>query len=349
MLPSPYYYRTTALSLISIACLVVAGVAWQQREHVASLELQIQMESRPANSEDSRSSQSIGRPTESIFLRPTIAVPLALLAIFAGSLLLARGNSQRPENKQDNAKRLDTEPSDSIDASTARLLAYQRSLAQTSDRALRSEFAAKLSHDLRNPLAGIQMSLSNLMSEGQDSDLRERLELVHSESVRVADLLGKAVESSRGTPEPLEEVELGPLVESLLELIAFQTAAHIKIRHSIQEGLYFRLPPQRFQHSLAGLILNAAEAIGESEGSIQVEVVMGDNHLRVSVIDTGPGFPEELLLGASRQGKPELGLATVQRFAREMGGKLEISNQSSGVNSSGGRATILLPSGTHHG
>ena len=163
------------------------------------------------------------------------------------------------------------------------------------------------------------------------------------------DILKEQASAESSSLEMLEEVELAPLVESLLELIAFQTAAHIKIRHSIQEGLYFRLPPQRFQHSLAGLILNAAEAIGESEGSIQVEVVMGDNHLRVSVIDTGPGFPEELLLGASRQGESGLGLATVRRFAREMGGKLEISNQPSGGNSSGGRATILLPSAPHHG
>jgi signal transduction histidine kinase len=145
------------------------------------------------------------------------------------------------------------------------------------------------------------------------------------------------------------------LVEGLLELIVFQTAARIKIGHSTQEGLCFRLPPQRFQRSLAELILNAAAAIGESEGAIQVEVVMEDDHLRVSVVDTGPGFPEELLLGASRpvdatrRGEPELGLATVRRFAREMGGKLEVSNQSSGGNASGGRATILLPCAAHHG
>jgi len=333
MLPPPYY-RTTAFSLISIGCFLVAVAGWQQRERVASLELQIQTESRRANPEEPLSPKAIGRPTESIFLRPTFTLPLALLAIFAGSVLLARGSSKRPEDEQESA---------------VRLLAYQNSLAKTSERASRSEFAAKLSHDLRNPLAGIQMSLSNMISESQDSDLRERLEVVHSESVRVADLLGNAVESSRGTPEPLEEVELAPLVESLLELIAFQTTAHIKIGHSIQEGLRFRLPRQRFQHSLAGLILNAAEAIGESKGSIRVEVVMGDDHLRVSVIDTGPGFPEELLLGASRQGESGLGLATVRRFAREMGGKLEISNQPSGGNSSGGRATILLPSAAHHG
>ncbi|MCS5635810.1 MAG: HAMP domain-containing histidine kinase [Myxococcota bacterium] len=340
--------------LISVACLVMGVVAWQQHQEILRIESLLRAEPGLSNSGNSPDS-AVSNRRASVILRPCIAIPMALLAVFGGSLLLARGKSLRLEDERGTKESSEIQASNFADAKTADLLAHQRLLARTSERTFAAEFAAKLSHDLRNPLAGIQMSLTNMISETADEDLRERLEVVLSESVRVTDLLGSAIESSRGNPEPLEEVEPAVLVDSLLELLAFHTPAHLTITREIQQGLRFRLPPSQFQHCLASLILNSAEAIGEGEGLIQIEIGMRDDHLRVSVLDSGPGFPEELLLGASRpadakrRAAPELGLATVRRFAREMGGKLEISNQPPSGISSGGQATILLPSAVHHG
>jgi signal transduction histidine kinase len=353
MLPNPRN-QTIGLVLTCAACLVIGVVAWQQNEEILGIRSQIRADPSLSNSENSAGSAVYDQPG-SVILPPGITVPMALLAIFGGSLLLARGNSPRVEGERRSRESSELRPSNSADARTAELLARQRRLSHASERALTTEFAAKLSHDLRNPLAGIQMSLSNLIFEAADSDLRERLEVVHSESARVTDLLSDAMESSRGTSEPSEEVEIAVLVDGLLELLAFQAPAHLTIRHEIQEGLQFRLPPIRFQLCLASLILNAVEAAGEEEALVQIEIGIQNDHLRASVLESGPGFPEELLLGASRpsnaerRSEREFGLARVQRFARDMGGRLEISNQPPSGASSGGRATILLPSADHHG
>ena len=351
MLSSPSY-RVTALLLISISCLVLGSLMGQERELAKSLEPGTAPQSRPANPEGSAGAQ----PGEISSTAPGLTASLALAVIFGASLVLflARGPTRDPRDEQGNPALPDTPGSDSTNSGTDPRLAHQFLLSEAKQKAVITEFAAKLSHDLRNPLAGIQMSLSNIVSESQDADLRERLELLHSESVRVADLLSEAVASSRDNPEPSQDVDLAPLVESVLELIAAQTSSRIELAHSVQEGLRFRLPPLGFQNSVGELVLNAAEAIGEGGGSIRVEAELLSDHLRVSVADTGPGFPEELLLGASQSVDPDrrrlkLGLAAVHRFARAMGGKLEISNQSSNGNPSGGRATILLPFGAHHG
>ena len=54
--------------------------------------------------------------------------------------------------------------------------------------------------------------------------------------------------------------------------------------------------------------------------------------LKISVVDDGPGFPDDLIehgirpFVSRRDGGSGLGLSTVQRMAQAMGGKLEITN-----------------------
>jgi signal transduction histidine kinase len=99
------------------------------------------------------------------------------------------------------------------------------------------------------------------------------------------------------------------------------------------------------------LILNAAQAIGDRDGSILVDAEVVDDRLALRVTDDGPGFPEELLeSGISsfvtwRKDGTGLGLATVQRFVKESGGLLRFENRRAG----GASVTIDLPRGGLHG
>ena len=179
--------------------------------------------------------------------------------------------------------------------------------------------------------------------------------MISSETVRVTELLGKAVGAARQTPESFQEVDLEELVTDLLELLHYQMPGDLRIEYEVEEKLRRKLPVDRFRHCLANLLLNSIRVVEEEEGWIRLQIESQAENLRLVVSDNGPGFPQEVLSGGTRPfdtreaGGGGIGLAMVRRFVREMGGQIQLVNETRHDSSSGGRVTILLPFGAHHG
>ena len=84
---------------------------------------------------------------------------------------------------------------------TQALLEQQYSLARAERLAAIGEVAAELAHEIRNPLAGIQMAFSNLRREIDDRQQCERMDLIGTELKRMARLLNDMLDQSRHSPE----------------------------------------------------------------------------------------------------------------------------------------------------
>src|SRR5262249_51814436 len=111
---------------------------------------------------------------------------------------------------------------DSLEAevrtATRALLEQHRSLSRAERLAATGELAASVAHELRNPLAGIQMTLSNLRADLTDPELVERVDLVVNEVTRLSRLLNEMLDASRHAPEPARTVKLAQLVDEVLTL-----------------------------------------------------------------------------------------------------------------------------------
>jgi signal transduction histidine kinase len=133
-------------------------------------------------------------------------------------------------------------------------------------------------------------------------------------------------------------------VLELLELARYQIPTPIKLVNDVPESLTCRLQRDAMRQMLLNLVLNASQALGERSGAITVTATRDADHLRIAVLDDGPGFPSELLevgprpFYSSRKGGYGLGLSTVARMARGMGGQLELHNRIP----SGAVATLLV-------
>jgi nitrogen fixation/metabolism regulation signal transduction histidine kinase len=234
-----------------------------------------------------------------------------------------------------------------VRAATQALLEQHQSLARAERLAAAGEVAASVAHELRNPLAGIQMALTNLRHDLDDAAAVERLDLVVAELDRISRLLKGLLDQVRSAPEPPQDLSLAGLVEELLALVRYQAPAQVAIRANVAEGLRCLLPDNHLRQALLNLVLNAIHALEGRSGEIVIAATTAEATLRLSVCDDGPGFPAEILgervqvFRTGRSSGTGLGLAMVHRFARDLGGRLELSNREP----HGACAALVLPCG----
>ncbi len=228
---------------------------------------------------------------------------------------------------------------------TQALLEQQYSLARADRLAAIGEVAAELAHEIRNPLAGIQMAFSNLRREIDDKDQLERLDLINAELKRMARLLNDMLDQSRHSPEEATAFDVRTLIRDLVALTRYQIAESICLEIEAPCALPVHLPESGIRQALLNLILNAADALEGNPGTIQIKARTNPQGLRIDVQDDGIGFSQDMLkhgirpFRTSRQRGTGLGLAMVQRFVKDVGGTISLSNQPN----HGACVSILLP------
>ena len=218
-------------------------------------------------------------------------------------------------------------------AATQALLKQQQSLARAERLAAAGEVSATLAHELRNPIAGIHVTLANLGRELTNTDFGERIDLVIAELLRITRLLNGLLHQSSHVPEPPRMVDVDRVIAELATLIRYQLPQHIKLCTEVSGGMRCRLPEDGVRQALLNLVLNSVEALGESPGTVRIGAERHGPSLQFRVVDDGPGFPETILkegvrpFVTSRDSGTGLGLAIVKRFARDLSGELSIFNR----------------------
>jgi two-component system NtrC family sensor kinase len=232
-----------------------------------------------------------------------------------------------------------------VRSATEALLEQQSTLARAERLAAVGVTTASLAHELRNPLAGVLMSLGNLRREASDADTRERLDLVIAEIERLARLLNSTLSAAHHTPEPSRSLELRELVTNLLALIRYQIPEHIELVSEVPDRVECSLPRDRLRQALLNLVLNSVRAIGVDPGRVVISADQRDGRIEITVDDDGPGFPDELLAAGIRpftsriSGGTGLGLAMVRRLAADLGGEVHLSN----LEPRGARVRLVVP------
>ncbi|HEY7697799.1 MAG TPA: histidine kinase dimerization/phospho-acceptor domain-containing protein, partial [Vicinamibacteria bacterium] len=156
-----------------------------------------------------------------------------------------------------------------VRAAAGALLQQQRELARSQRLAAMGELAAGVAHELRNPLAGIQMALLAIGRETTDSDHACRLNLTVEELKRVTRMLNALLNAARPAPEPLAWIRLAKLVSDFVSLARYQIPERVELRMDVPLDLECRLPEGGMRQALWNLVLNSIQAIGEGGGHIE--------------------------------------------------------------------------------
>ncbi|MFY9479051.1 MAG: ATP-binding protein [Aquabacterium sp.] len=221
----------------------------------------------------------------------------------------------------------------------------------------KDEFIAMLGHELRNPLAPIQIALHLMEMRGDTASQRERAIIgrqVHHMTRLIDDLLDVA-RIIRG------HVTLQPVPTELWQVVhrAVETASPLieQRRHALAldvppTGLRVMADPVRLAQVIANLLTNAARYTPQ-QGQIRVAAAPGDNgDVVLSVIDNGMGISSKDLervfdlftqgsQGLDRsQGGLGLGLTIARTMATIHGGTLTAHSEGP---DQGSRFDLTLP------
>ncbi len=265
-----------------------------------------------------------------------------LLPVFVSYNDMVKRLAKLEEEKRLHAQSLQHE----VRLATHALLEQQASLARAERLAAVGEVAAELAHEIRNPLAGIQMAFANFRREVQQPEQLERLDMINAELKRVAVLLNDMLDQSRHHPEAAVDFNIAALLRDIVTLIRYQISPAINLEIRANPELTVHLPESMLRQALLNLLLNAADAIGEQGGTCVLTVSTDEQALVISVSDDGKGFSQEMLeygirpFRSGHQRGTGLGLAMVQRFVKSIDGKLKLSN----LQPCGANVSLILPS-----
>jgi signal transduction histidine kinase len=216
----------------------------------------------------------------------------------------------------------------------------RRSLKQTQAELLRSErlatvgrMAGSIVHDLRNPLATLTTAAEMLSRDGLAADRRETLIASQLRAAeRMNAMLGELLAFARGNYQlRLERLSLADIVARAERGVNAHLAhANVVIESSVAPDLFVRADAERLRRVFENLLANAVEAMPQG-GRVQVSAsTNGDaGRVRVDVIDTGGGVPEEMrerlfepFVSHGKLGGTGLGLAIAKGLVEAHGGRI---------------------------
>ena len=240
------------------------------------------------------------------------------------------------------AERLEEDgPSEVARAARAFNAMQERIAAHVAER---MQILAAISHDLQTPITRMRLRVDQMDDEAQAAkltqDLREMEQLV-KEGVAYARTL-------HGTGEAPRRVDLDALLDSLV-CDYVDAGSPVTFERRLNVAIVTRV--QALRRIVGNLVDNALKYGGTA--AIEVSASPQDKAVTISVLDSGPGIPEEALekvfepfyrLETSRNrgtGGTGLGLAISRQLAVAMGAQLTLRNRPEG----GLEGRLVLASG----
>jgi two-component system, OmpR family, sensor histidine kinase KdpD len=302
--------------------------------------------------------EAAGYGTNTLAAAPVLYVPLKAPMRMRGVLAIGTANPGRlagPEQR----RLLDT--CASLLAISLERIHYvdvaQTVTVQMESERLRNSLLAAISHDLRTPLAalvGMAESLTMMKLPAMSSEL-ETAHRMKDAALRMNSLVSNMLDMARLQSGPVQlNRQWQPLEEVIGTALKAMSGAldHRPVKVALADDLpLVDIDAVLFERVLCNLLENAAKYT-EPRSPINVRAIASDEHVVITVDDTGPGLPkgkESAIFDMFERGRKEsstpgvgLGLAICRAIVEAHGGTIRGETKLQG----GARFTIELPRGT---
>jgi signal transduction histidine kinase len=176
------------------------------------------------------------------------------------------------------------------------LMTMEKRLAVSERMAAVGRLAAKVAHELNNPLDGIlrYISLARRVAQGGNPEkLGEYLEQAHKGLVRVIRVVGDLLEFSRGKQTGFEEATLEELLDEAIRVSQDRADQHgVTIVRDYHPAPSPAGRASNLFHVFCNLVKNAIDAMPDG-GTLTIRTAEQDGQTCVVIQDTGIGLPPQ--------------------------------------------------------
>jgi PAS domain S-box-containing protein len=224
----------------------------------------------------------------------------------------------------------------------------EKQLAQSQKMEAVGTLAGGIAHDFNNILSAIigYAELSRIEAPPR-STLGDNLDQIHAAAQRARDLIRQILTFSRRDDAEITSVQVGAVIMQALRFLRASIPATIEIRSAIDSEAFTLANATQLQQVLLNLGTNAAHAMGEKGGVLDVRLqdvhidAAADRHgpglgpgdyLRLTVSDTGCGMPPMVVqrlfdpyFTTKTEGQGTgLGMAVVHGIVSRYGGAVQV-------------------------
>jgi signal transduction histidine kinase len=257
---------------------------------------------------------------------------VAILMGMVGLPAYALGHvADRERRARNEVERLNAE----LTGTLTRLRAAQESLVEAERMATVGRLSLKVAHEVRNPIAAIELNaelLGDIVGDRPAAEMGEATSLVSAirDQVAALDALTEEYLAFARFPRPqYEEDSVNDMVTALAEFVRpLATRQGVTVTAATDPAV----PPMEIDRTLLrqavlNLVKNGLEAVSQG-GTVTVTTRRVEDTVEIAVVDSGPGITPEIgrrLFEQFFTTKPQgtgLGLSIARQIVEEHGGKI---------------------------
>jgi signal transduction histidine kinase len=224
---------------------------------------------------------------------------------------------------------------------TRKLRDSQDKLARNERLSALGQIAGSVSHELRNPLGTIRnsMDIVRQLTANKGLGVERALDRIERSVQRCDVIVGDILEFSRVQELKREETSIDTWLTEMVD--EHDVPAAVTLRRELAADAMVMLDRTRFRQVFVNLIDNATQAMLDPEwaasagrpATMIVRSEAAGPHVRVSVIDNGPGIAEDTLerifepLFTTKVKGVGLGLPTVRKLVEQHGGTIDVESK----------------------
>jgi signal transduction histidine kinase len=212
--------------------------------------------------------------------------------------------------------------------------------------------SAMLTHDLKNAIEGLSLTVSNMERHFDNEQFRidamKGLTNATDKLKAIVARLSRPVSSLSGEHKRPTKTDLIPILKRAIAMTAEPVRGQHAIQTNLPDNLYALADGARIEEVAENLLLNAIEAMNGKSGTLRIEAGEdADGKPSFAVSDTGPGmsrvFIENRLFrpfATTKKNGIGLGLYTCREVIRASGGSIDVQS----VEGAGTTFRVVLPS-----
>jgi signal transduction histidine kinase len=198
------------------------------------------------------------------------------------------------------------------------------------------QLAARIAHDLRNPLSVIQNTsrILQMKLDGKlDPKTQTQWERLDRAVYRMSHQLEDVMDYVRMPQLKKKDYSLSLILQDVMERIEIPSSIIVHPPH--QDYVVF-CDPEKLEIVFVNLLINSVQAIGDNKGEITIDITdepSNEGFVIIKVSDTGVGIPQEILgkifepLFTTKQVGTGLGLSSCKNIIEQHRGTIAVSSR----------------------